>query len=161
TEYTWVIASLVFLMGVTIRHWFNSLHARTGKPAWTWAITVMIFIVIMWLSVAPALRDEEDVAALPPSVARFAMAGDFDAVHSVVMGRCSMCHAEQPVYPGLNWAPRGVLLETEAQVARAARQVYLQSGRAHAMPPANVTWMDDEERALIRRWYQGVAGAAG
>jgi len=161
TEYTWIIAALVFLMGVTIRHWFNSNHARTGKPAWTWAVTAVIFIVIMWLSVAPALRSEEDLAALPPSAARFAQAGDFEAVHNVVMGRCSMCHAEQPSWPGLNWAPRGVLLETEAQVARAARLVYLQSGRAHAMPPANVTWMDDEERVLIRRWYQGVTGAAG
>ena len=27
TEYNWLIASLVFLMGVTIRHWFNSKHA--------------------------------------------------------------------------------------------------------------------------------------
>jgi hypothetical protein len=28
TEWNWVIASLVFLMGVTIRHFFNSMHAR-------------------------------------------------------------------------------------------------------------------------------------
>ena len=27
TEYSWIIASLVFLMGVTIRHYFNSMHA--------------------------------------------------------------------------------------------------------------------------------------
>ncbi len=28
TPYNWIIASLVFLMGVTIRHWFNTVHAR-------------------------------------------------------------------------------------------------------------------------------------
>ena len=32
TEYNWIIASLVFLMGVTIRHYFNTMHARGGNP---------------------------------------------------------------------------------------------------------------------------------
>ncbi len=31
TDNTWIIASLVFLMGVTIRHYFNSMHARKGR----------------------------------------------------------------------------------------------------------------------------------
>jgi uncharacterized membrane protein len=31
---------------------------------------------------------------------------------------------------------------------------YLQAGVSHAMPPGNVTAMDDEERALIMRWYR-------
>ena len=38
TDYSWVIAALVFLMGVSIRHYFNSRHARQGNPLWTWAI---------------------------------------------------------------------------------------------------------------------------
>ena len=32
SEYNWVIASLVFLMGVTIRHYFNSKHSGAGNP---------------------------------------------------------------------------------------------------------------------------------
>ncbi len=32
TQFNWIIASLVFLMGVTIRHWFNTQHARKGSP---------------------------------------------------------------------------------------------------------------------------------
>lgn len=157
TQYTWIIASLVFLMGVTIRHYFNSRHARSGNPTWTWAVTAVIFIIIMWLSVAPALHTEDnDLAALPPSVARFAQAENFEEVYFTVTGRCSMCHAQQPVYPGINWPPHGVLLETEAEVARAARLIYLQAARSHAMPPSNVSFMEDDERALIRAWYQGV-----
>ena len=57
TEYNWVIASLVFLMGVTIRHYFNSLHARSGKPHWTWAVTTVLFVVIVWLSTSPMFKD--------------------------------------------------------------------------------------------------------
>ncbi len=30
TQFNWLIAALVFLMGVTIRHWFNTTHARKG-----------------------------------------------------------------------------------------------------------------------------------
>lgn len=159
SEYNWLIAALVFLMGVTIRHWFNSHHARTGNPHWTWALTAVIFIAIMWLSIAPVRQSQEDLSALPPAFARYAQAPEFEQVHSIVMGRCSMCHADQPLWPGLLWAPKGVVLETEAQVASAARTIYLQSGVSHAMPPANLAWMDDEERALIRTWYRDATGS--
>ncbi|MEM6339676.1 MAG: urate hydroxylase PuuD, partial [Pseudomonadota bacterium] len=54
TQYAWIIASLVFLMGVTIRHWFNTVHARKGHPHWTWGATAVIFLAIIWLSTAPA-----------------------------------------------------------------------------------------------------------
>ena len=159
SEYNWLIAALVFLMGVTIRHWFNSQHARSGNPHWTWALTALIFIAIMWLSIAPMRQNQNDLSALPSAFARFAEAPQFDAVHSIVMGRCSMCHADQPLWPGLNWAPKGVVLETEAQVARAARTIYLQSGVSHAMPPANLAWMEEDERALIRDWYRSATGS--
>ena len=32
TEFNWVIASLIFVIGVLIRHYFNSMHARKGNP---------------------------------------------------------------------------------------------------------------------------------
>ena len=48
----------------------------------------------------------------------------------------------------------GVVLETEAQVAAHAREIYLQSGLTHAMPPANVSYMEPEERAAIIRWFR-------
>ena len=159
TEWSWLIAALVFLMGVTIRHYFNSMHARAGRPTWTWAATAVIFILIMWLSTAPALRDgSAEAATLPPSAERFAAAPLFDDAVNVVLGRCSMCHAAEPVWEGLRWAPKGVLLETEADIARYARDIYLQAGASHAMPPANVTWMEEDERLLLRDWYRQAWG---
>jgi len=157
TEWNWLIAALVFLMGVTIRHWFNSRHARTGSPHWTWAATVLIFIAIMWLSTAPMRTQAED-AALGPAATRFAAAPGFDEVVQIVQGRCSMCHAEQPVWPGLHWAPRGVVLESPAQIATQARVIYLQTALSHAMPPSNLTWADAADRAAIRAWYRGATG---
>jgi uncharacterized membrane protein len=154
SEWNWLIASLVFLMGVTIRHYFNSMHAGTGTPNWTWAATVLIFIAIMWLSTVPGRHVEEDVAALPPSAARFTEVAEFDEAYSIVIGRCSMCHAAEPVWPGLYCAPKGVALETEAQVARAATAIYLQSALSHAMPPRATVAMPEEERAHLRAWFR-------
>jgi uncharacterized membrane protein len=156
TEYNWIIAALVFLMGVTIRHYFNTRHARAGNPTWTWAATAILFIAIMWLSTAPMYKPLEEAEAQPltPYEQKFAAADGFAEAHDVVLGRCSMCHAREPVWEGIQWAPKGVLLETEGDIARNAKQIYLQAGISHAMPPANVTYMDPEDRDAIIRWFR-------
>ncbi len=158
SEYNWVIASLVFLMGVTIRHYFNSVHSRSGNPTWTWLATAILFILIAWLSTAPMFQSDEDEAALGPGAVRFAAADGFDEVHDIILGRCSMCHAAEPAWDGMLWPPKGVRLETEAQIARLARDIYLQAGLSHAMPPANLSFMENTERAKIVAWYRAGAG---
>ncbi|NOD89633.1 MULTISPECIES: urate hydroxylase PuuD [unclassified Ruegeria] len=156
TEYNWIIAALVFLMGVTIRHYFNTRHARAGNPTWTWLATALLFIAIMWLSTAPMYQPLEEAEAQPltPYEQKFADADGFEDAHDIVLGRCSMCHAREPVWEGILWAPKGVLLETEADIARNAQQIYLQAGVTHAMPPANVTYMEPEDRQAIIRWVR-------
>jgi uncharacterized membrane protein len=156
TEYNWLIAALVFLMGVTIRHYFNTCHAGTGNPTWTWPVTILLFIAIMALSQAPLMQDtyeDSETRELTQTELAFAGSEHFEDIMSTVPGRCAMCHAREPYYEGIRRAPKNVLLETPADVAKYARQIYLQAGATHAMPPANVTYMEEEERALIRKWY--------
>ncbi|NEY91944.1 urate hydroxylase PuuD [Tabrizicola oligotrophica] len=159
TKYNWVIASLVFLMGVTIRHWFNSRHARKGNPHWTLGLTVVLFLLTAWLSTA-ALRTQPQEAALDGAALRYASAQGFDDVVGIVQGRCSMCHAAEPSWDGLAWPPKGIVLETPAQIAHEARRIYLQAGITHAMPPANLSFMESEEREAIILWFQR-AGEGG
>ena len=157
TDYAWIIASLVFLMGVTIRHFFNTMHARKGQPHWTWAVTVILMLIIAWLSTANMhdTYEEAEARALTPYEQTFASAPGFDDAYDVVLGNCSMCHAREPAWDGIHWAPKGVLLETHSDVARQARQVYLQAGVSHAMPPPSVSYtMDTEARAAIVTWYR-------
>ena len=155
TEFNWIIAALVFLMGVTIRHWFNTTHARKGKPTWTWLVTVLIFIVIMWLSTVPkVLTGEEEQVSLSSREQTFVANGHFEAVRDVVQGRCSMCHAAEPVWDGIARAPKNVKLETDGEIAAHAREIYLQAGRSHAMPPGNITDLSSEERQLLVAWYE-------
>jgi uncharacterized membrane protein len=159
TEFNWVIASLVFLMGVTIRHWFNTRHARKGSPYWTWLATTILFILVMWLSTVPRVLTGPDEAALTPLAQRFAEAEGFDGVRDTVLGRCYMCHAAEPQWDGIHIAPKGVMLETDAQIAAHAREIYLQAGRSHAMPPANLSYIEPEERARIVAWYEGAVAS--
>ena len=157
TDYSWIIAALVFLMGVTIRHYFNTMH-RTGKgPHWTWVATVLLFIAIAWLSTANMWGRSDTAQAHAPTAYEetFMTADGFEDVHTIVLGRCSMCHAREPFWSDtLHWAPKGVVLDTPADIARNARAIYLQAGISHAMPPANVTHITDEERLTLSTWYQ-------
>ncbi len=152
TEYNWIIACLVFLMGVLIRHYFNTMHAHKGNPTWTWLVTAIIFVIIMWLSTAPSSeRPELQMSALDQ---KFASAANFDKVADTVLTRCSMCHAQEPGWEGIHTAPKGVHLDTPQLVAQYAREIYLQAGVTHAMPPANITEIAPEERKLIIDWYR-------
>ncbi len=156
TPWNWLIASLVFLMGVTIRHWFNTRHARKGTPYWTWVATAALFAAIVALSMAPRGAGLEAEAATPsPAQQAFMDAPGFEDVYYTILGRCSMCHAAQPAWEGMRTPPRGVVLESERDVAAHARLIYLQAGVSHAMPPANITYMEPEERAAIAAWYRG------
>jgi len=160
TEFNWAIASLVFLMGVTIRHYYNSKHARIGKPIWAWLATGLLFTIIIWLSTIQTSRsDEANSSKLTPSERRFATATHFDKARDLVQGRCMMCHAKDPGWDGMVSPPKGVTFETDAEIARLAREIYLQAGLTQAMPPPYVTLygisLNSEERNLLVKWYEG------
>jgi len=161
TEYNWVIAALIFLIGVLIRHYFNSKHARKGNPHWTWAAAAVLFICIMWLSGNPKMPgvDAGDLASR--EAAPFMQSAHFEAVRDTVMGRCSMCHTAEPVYDGVHEAPKNVHLDTDVAIATHAREIALQAGFSTAMPPGNVSYMEPEERALIVTWYRESLAASG
>ncbi|MVO15993.1 urate hydroxylase PuuD [Parasedimentitalea huanghaiensis] len=156
SQYNWLIAALVFLMGVTIRHYFNTRHARAGDPTWTWLVTALLFLGIIILSTFGLENegDEDQQAQLTGTALVMAQTEGFEEVHEMIMGRCSMCHAREPFYDGIRRAPKGVLLESEADVARQAEAIFLHAGVTDAMPPANVTFMEPEDRAAIRRWFR-------
>ncbi|MEO0671371.1 MAG: urate hydroxylase PuuD [Pseudomonadota bacterium] len=161
TQYSVAIAALVLLMGFTIRHFFNTMHSGGGRPYWTWGATAALFALAVFLSTFPPVtpsEDEADAAAGAPAqttqVAALMSASDFDAITSIVTSRCAMCHAAEPGWDGMAHPPKGVMLETPEQIAAHARAIYLQSGRSHAMPPANLSYMEPQERRAIIAWYE-------
>ena len=153
TQWNWLIASLIFLEGAIIRHWFNTRHARKGNPHWTWALAIAIFFVIAWLSSGPKLGDAREPLATA-SAERFLGAEHFEVARDTVLARCSMCHTAEPVWDGVWEAPKDVLLDSDIAIANRAAEIVVQSGYSHAMPPGNVTEMTAEERALIVAWFR-------
>ena len=156
TEYAWLIASLIFLTGVTIRHYFNTMHTTGTGPHWTWAVTVILMIVIAWLSSVRPDDSYDDAMArdLTPVEQHFASAEGFEVAYDTVIGNCSMCHAREPAWDGIRWAPKGIYLETPSDVARHADLIYLQAGITNAMPPPNAIQMDQTARETIIAWIK-------
>ena len=157
TEYTWIIASLVFLTGVTIRHYFNTLHATGSGPSWTWMATLVLFLIIAALSTASSWNgdyDDLENQTLTENEERLMLAESFDDISDIIISRCSMCHAREPVWDGMINAPKGVFLETDHDIVRGAKEIYLQAGVSHAMPPANITDLANEDRIKIVKWFR-------
>ncbi|TWA78321.1 putative membrane protein [Azospirillum brasilense] len=143
TRYSWVIVAVVLVVGAVIRHFFNSRHAGKPAPWWTWAVAAAGVAVIVGLSAAGART--ESAAAAPARV-------EFAQVEEVVLSRCSMCHAAQPVWEGIGVAPRGVTLDSAEAIGRHAPQIRVWAALSDAMPPGNVTGITPEERRLLAAW---------
>lgn len=157
TEYTWIIASLVFLTGVTIRHYFNTLHATGSGPTWTWMATLVLFLIIAALSTASSWNGDYDDLENQPLTKKqesLMLAKGFDDISDIIISRCSMCHAREPVWDGMINAPKGVFLETDHDIVRGAKEIYVQAGVSHAMPPANITNLANEDRIKIVKWFR-------
>ena len=148
TRYNWLIVAIVLAIGPVIRHFFNSRHAGKGSPWWTWAVAAAGMAAVAWLSAAgPASLA---AAALPPTP-------KFEQVQNIILGRCSMCHAAEPVWPGIPTAPKGVRLDTRAEILQHAPLIDIYAVRSQAMPPGDITEMTPQERLLLASWF--AAGA--
>ncbi len=142
----WAVLVLLMLAGALIRHSFVARHKAgvQGKRApWEYAVlgTLMLAGLVVWM------------APPPPSAAAIAAAArpaGFAEVKSVIDQRCAMCHNAQV-------QNKGVALHTPALLSQHAQAVYQQAVVLKLMPFNNATQITDDERAVIKRWFE--AGA--
>jgi uncharacterized membrane protein len=144
TRFNWLIVAIVLAIGPVIRHFFNSRHRGKGNPWWTWAVAAAGAGAIAWLTAtgAPGMN----IGSLPPPP-------KFAQVAQIVMARCSMCHASNPVWAGIDVAPDGVLLDRSDRILARARLIDLNAVRSQAMPPGNITEMTLAERRTLAAWF--------
>ncbi len=150
TRFNWLIVAIVLAIGPVIRHFFNSRHEGKGSPWWTWGVTAAGMIAVAWLSGAGPR--ETTTGALPPTP-------KFSAVTNIVISRCSMCHASEPVWAGIGAAPKGVMLDDAARIHQHAQLIDINAVRSHAMPPGNITEMTPDERRTLAAWLAAGAPA--
>lgn len=149
TEYSWLILGLILIIGALIRHFFNTKHKGLPAPYWTWLVASLLAVCSVLLSYAGAPNNNVyEVSNLKMTK---------EEIHKtaveLVIERCSSCHAREPLWEGLAFAPKGIHLETEEEVLKMANEIYWQSAASWAMPPGNIIWLEDEERVLLSEWH--------
>ena len=149
TEYSWLILGLILIIGALIRHFFNTKHKGLPAPYWTWLVASILALCSVLLSYAGApTNNVYEVSNLKMTK---------EEIHKtaveLVIERCSSCHAREPLWEGLAFAPKGIHLETEEEVLKMANEIYWQSAASWAMPPGNIIWLEDEERVLLSDWH--------
>ncbi|MGB1914895.1 MAG: urate hydroxylase PuuD [Paracoccaceae bacterium] len=149
TEYSWLILGLILIIGALIRHFFNTKHKGLPAPYWTWLVASILAVCSVLLSYAGAPNNNVyEVSNLNMTK---------EEIHKtaveLVIERCSSCHAREPLWEGLAFAPKGIHLETEEEVLKMANEIYWQSAASWAMPPGNIIWLEDEERVLLSEWH--------
>jgi uncharacterized membrane protein len=143
--YGWVILAVVMVIGGLVRHFFNLKNQGRGTRyeflAFAFLLTVGLVFFTHW----------------DPRRVTLSEGVTFDQAQAVVAARCTACHAARPTFDGITEAPKGVMLESPAQLRRFAALISQQAVRTEAMPPGNVTEMTTEERQVLGAWI--AAGA--
>ena len=146
--HNWLVLVLLMLAGALIRHSFVARHkalVQGKRVPWEQAIagTVLLLGLAIWLAPPPPSAQARAVAAQPVN---------FAAVSAVIEQRCVLCHNAQ-------LQSKNVALHTPALVQQQAQAIYQQAVVLKLMPMNNATQISDDERALIKRWFE--AGAPG
>jgi uncharacterized membrane protein len=144
----------VLVAGALVRVFYNERHAGNGDKWWTWIVAAICLLGAIWISVlsVPRLRDQLGYEPLPEPVVTASLAAAPQPVVDVVISRCSMCHAAEPVWDGIPVAPKGVRLDAPESITRNKEEIYMQAVLTRAMPPNNVTDMPDSERRVLQDW---------
>jgi uncharacterized membrane protein len=143
SRHNWLVLVVLMLAAALVRHSFVARHKalvlRQPVP-WGYAVAG----VALMLGVGGALMPA------PPSAAAAARPATLADVHAVVEQRCLMCHNAQV-------QQKNVALHTDALIRQHAQAMYQQTVVLKLMPLSNATQITDDERSVIKRWFEGGA----
>jgi uncharacterized membrane protein len=149
--WAWVILTVLFVIGVLVRHWFNLRNLGRGRrSAWLLPAAALGLLVLAALT-APPPRAGRGAAPGGDSAVSFA------EVRVVIAHRCAPCHSSAPTYPGIPTAPAGVVFDTPEQIQSRAQRILERVVTTRTMPLGNLTGVTDAERELLGQWVR--AGA--
>lgn len=140
SSYGWLLLAGISLVGVLVRHYFNMKNQ--GKAKQGYILLPIAFVLFFAIAYAAAPKPE----SVPTEKI------SFSAVETIIHERCTSCHAAKPANKDFESPPKGVRLETAAQIAREKTRIKQQTVDTKTMPLGNLTQMTDEERKLIGWW---------
>ena len=153
TTYSWIIISLILIVGALIRHFFNIKHTGEKPPYWVLLPIIILITLSIYISYIgkPDLNlnnksNVELISKIPKLILTNA--------EEVIITKCSMCHAREPLWDNMKSAPKLILLETQQDIIKNINSIYKQSVVSFAMPPGNITFLELAERENINKLYQ-------
>ena len=145
----WLVLVLLMLAGALIRHSFvarHKAHVLGKRTPWEHAVagTLVLLGLAIWLAPPPPSAAAQAAAAKPVT---------FAEVKTVIDQRCVMCHNAQ-------LQNKNIALHTPELIQQHAQAVYQQTSVLKLMPMNNATQITEDERVLIRRWFEAGAPSA-
>jgi len=142
----WVVLVLMMLAGALIRQFFVQRHGyhlgRASNPLpFAVAGVALLLALIVWMHPAPLPEQAQAGSDAPVTYAQ---------VQPVFAQRCYACHGEQVHM-------KSVRLDSPQGVKQHAMTIYQQAVVTRQMPLNNATGITEEERALLKRWFEGGA----
>ena len=154
TKYSWIIISIILIIGALVRHFFNIKHTGAKPPYWVCVPIIILGSIIFYISDLgkPKLNNIKNTANLIELIPEKTLA----SAQEVIVSKCSMCHAKEPLWENMNNAPKLVNLESSADIINNIDNIYKQSVLSYAMPPGNISFLEENERSLINQLYVSV-----
>ena len=145
----WLVLVLLMLAGALIRHSFvarHKAHVLGKRTPWEHAVagTLVLLGLAIWLAPPPPSAAAQAAAAKPVT---------FAEVKTVIDQRCTMCHNAQ-------LQNKNIALHTPELIRQHAQAVFQQASVLKLMPMNNATQITEDERTLIKRWFEAGAPTA-
>lgn len=147
-DFGWLVLAGIALVGILVRHYFNMKNQGKAKQG---LILLPISFVLLFAIAFVAAPKSMDLSNTPKI--------SFSTVQSIMNDRCVSCHAVKPTSEDFDTPPKGVKLETVAQIVREHVRIKQQAVDTDTMPLGNITEMTDEERQILGRWIAQGASA--
>ncbi|MFK8011743.1 MAG: urate hydroxylase PuuD [Marinicellaceae bacterium] len=148
-KYSWLVLSLLILIGVGVRHWFN-LKGKGIKNYWLLPAS-FILLIATFLYTQPQTKINSiniDNQSKP-------LLTDIQAFQ-IIEKHCISCHASEPTSEIFAVAPKGLVLENLSHLKLNADMIIQQTVNSSIMPLGNTTNMQDSERQAIGQWLENL-----
>ena len=154
TKYSWIIISIILIIGALIRHFFNIKHTGAKPPYWVCVPIIILGSIIFYISDLgkPKLNNVKNTATLIEQIPQKTLV----SAQEIIVSKCSMCHAKEPLWENMKNAPKLVNLETSTDIINNIDNIYKQSVLSYAMPPGNISFLEENERSLINQLYVSI-----
>ena len=154
TKYSWLIISIILIIGALIRHFFNIKHTGAKPPYWVCVPIIILGSIIFYISDLgkPKLNNVKNTATLIELIPEKTLV----SAQEIIVSKCSMCHAKEPLWENMKNAPKLVNLETPTDIINNIDNIYKQSVLSYDMPPGNISFLEENERSLINQLYMSV-----